>query len=70
MFVKQIDMKTALELAAKGVEIKALVPTGPGTGWESMEPDTLQNILADVMFFRNEPALERGILAPEKTDIK
>jgi len=35
-----------------------------------MEPDTLQNMLADVMFFRNEPALERGILAPEKTDIK
>lgn len=58
MFVKQIDMKEAFQLAAKGMEIKVLVPKGPGTGWISMEPDTLQNILADVLFFRSEPAME------------
>lgn len=57
MLVKQIDLKEALRLAAKGMEIKVLVPTGPGTGWESLEPDTLQNMLADVLFFRNEPGL-------------
>lgn len=58
MFVKQIDMKKAFELAARGNEVKVLVPTGPGTGWESMEPDTLQNMLADCLFFRQEPAME------------
>lgn len=58
MFVKQIDMKTAFELALKGIEVKTLVPTGPGSGWTSMEPDTLQNMLADVLFFRQEPAME------------
>lgn len=56
MFVKQIDMKEAFWLADKGIEVKVLVPTGPGNGWCSMEPDTLQNMLADVLFFRNEPA--------------
>lgn len=58
MFVKQIDMTEALRLAAQGQEIKVLVPTGPGAGWESLEPDTLKNMLADVLFFRNEPAMD------------
>ena len=58
MFVKQIDMKEAFRLADKGIEVKVLVPTGPGNGWCSMEPDTLQNMLADVLFFRNEPTME------------
>ncbi len=58
MFVKQIDMKTAFELASRGMEIKTMVPIGPGTGWMSMEPDTLQNMLSDVLFFRQEPAME------------
>mgnify|MGYP006883333548 CR=1 FL=1 len=31
MFVKQIDMKTAFELASKGMEIKTMVPIDPGT---------------------------------------
>lgn len=30
MFVKQIDMAKALELAAKGMEIKVLAPIGQG----------------------------------------
>ena len=57
MFVKQIDMKEAFRLADKGIEVKVLVPTGLGNGWLSMEPDTLQNMLAGVLFFRNEPAM-------------
>lgn len=57
MYIKQIDMAEAFRLAAKGTEIKTLVPTGPGSGWDSMMPDTLQNMLADVLFFRPEPAM-------------
>lgn len=34
MFVKQIDMAKALELAAKGMEIKVLAPIGQEGGWE------------------------------------
>lgn len=71
MFVKQIDMKEAFWLADKGIEVKVLVPTGPGNGWCSMEPDTLQNMLADVLFFRNEPAFAmesvEGTSEPEPT---
>ena len=62
MFVKQIDMAKALELAAKGMEIKVLAPIGQEGGWENLVPDTLQNILGGVMFFRTEPALKKGIL--------
>lgn len=58
MFVKQIDMKEAFRLAAAGREIKILVPRSGDGSWGSMLPDTLQNILADVMFFRQEPAME------------
>ena len=65
MFVKQIDMAKALELAAKGMEIKVLAPIGQEGGWENLVPDTLQNILGGVMFFRTEPALEKGILPVE-----
>ena len=65
MFVKQIDMAKALELAAKGREIKVLAPIGQEGGWENLVPDTLQNMLGGVMFFRTEPALEKGILPVE-----
>lgn len=58
MFVKQIDMEEAFWLADKGIEVKVLVPMEPGDGWTGMTPDTLQNMLADVLFFRNEPAME------------
>lgn len=36
MFVKQIDMEKALELAAKGMEIKVLAPIGQEDGWENL----------------------------------
>ena len=62
MFVKQIDMAKALELAAKGMEIKVLAPIGQEGGWENLVPDTLQNMLGGVMFFRQEPALEKEIV--------
>ena len=62
MFVKQIDMAKALELAAKGMEIKGLAPIGQEGGWENLAPDTLQHMLEGVMFFRQEPAMEKEIL--------
>ena len=62
MFVKQIDMEKALELAAKGMEIKVLAPIGQEDGWENLVPDTLQHMLEGVIFFRQEPALEKEIL--------
>ena len=62
MFVKQIGMEKALELAAKGMEIKVLAPIGQEGGWENLVPDTLQHMLEGVMFFRQEPALEKEIL--------
>ena len=62
MFVKQIDMEKALELAAKGMEIKVLAPIGQEDGWENLVPDTLQHMLERVMFFWQEPAMEKEIL--------
>lgn len=72
MFVKQVDMNEAFRLAIAGQEVKVLVPTGPGNGWACMEPDTLQNMLGDVMFFRQEPAavnpdFEAAVQAMENT---
>lgn len=58
MFAKQIDKKTALELAAKGKEVLVMVPAGKDSGWEGMTPDTLGHILEGCMFFRREPAME------------
>lgn len=65
MFVKQIDMAKALELAAKGMEIKVPAPIGQEGGWENLVPDTLQNMLEGVMFFRQEPAMEKEIFPVE-----
>lgn len=62
MFVKQIDMAKALELAAKGMEIKVLAPIGQEGSWENLVPDTLQHMLEGVIFFRQEPAMEKEIL--------
>ncbi len=62
MFVKQVDMNEAFRLAMAGKEVKVLVPAGPGNGWEGMVPDTLQNMLGDVMFFRQEPAMRASEL--------
>lgn len=60
MFIKQIDEKTALELAAKGREVMVLVPGEKEPKWESMMPDTLQKMLEGCLFFRREPAMEKG----------
>ena len=57
MFVKQIDLKTAFELAARGNEVLVLVPGGDGD-WANMQASTLQKELDGVMFFRREPAME------------
>ena len=62
MFIKQIDEKTALELAAKGREVMVLVPGEKEPKWESMMPDTLQKMLEGCLFFRREPAMEKEIV--------
>ncbi len=65
MFVKQIDIKNALELAAKGREIAIMAPKIPEPkAWTDYDPDTLQNLLAGCLFFRKEPALETAELTP------
>lgn len=73
MFVKQIDMKAALELAAKGREVMILVPGRKESGWNDMMPDTLQHMLEGCLFFRKEPAMEKelaGIAPPRKKTVK
>ena len=49
-----------MELAAKGREVMVLVPGEKEPKWESMMPDTLQKMLEGCMFFRREPAMEKG----------
>lgn len=67
MFIKQISKDEALQLASKGQDILIMVP-GEGDGsWNHMVPDTLQNLLAGLMFFRKEPALENQILEEDNT---
>lgn len=67
MFIKQISKEEALQLASKGQDIMIMVP-GEGDGsWSDMVPDTLQNLLAGLMFFRKEPALENSILEGNNT---
>lgn len=58
MFAKQIDKKTALELAAKGKKVLVMIPGGKDSGWEDMTPDSLEHMLEGCMFFRKEPAME------------
>ena len=59
MFVKQIDEKTALELAAKGKEVLVMAPiTTDPEKWIDYEPSTLGHMLEGCMFFRREPAME------------
>ena len=57
MFVKQIDLRTALRLAADGIEIKAMCEIVPDGDWEDMLPTTLQKLLEGCLFFRTEPAM-------------
>lgn len=64
MFVKQIDIKTALQLAAKGKEVLVAIPSSPDPdGWMDYERhDTLKNMLEGCMFFRKEPAMEAELM--------
>ena len=57
MFVKQIDMRRALELAAKGQEVLVLIPGDMDPDWKNMVPDTLNRMLEGCLFFRKEPAM-------------
>ena len=57
MFVKQIDLRTALRLAADGIEIKAMCEIVPDGDWEDMLPTTLQKLLEGCLFFRTEAAM-------------
>ena len=66
MFVKQITMEEALRLAANGNEVMTLVPGEEKSDWREMIPDTLQNMLSGVMFFRREPALEKPMIDLEE----
>lgn len=65
MFVKQIDAKTALELAVKGKDVLVMVPGEKDSGWEDMTPDTLQHMLDGCLFFRKEPAIEVDLVGEE-----
>lgn len=60
MFIKQIGLHEALRLAAEGKEVKVLVQAGQRDDWASIEPNTLENLLANVLFFRDEPAMEES----------
>ena len=67
MYIKQIDVKTALDLAIKGKTVMVLVPGEDDSSWKEMVPDTLQHMLEGCMFFRQEPAMEKD-LALEKNN--
>lgn len=65
MFVKQIDEKTALELAAKGKEVLVMAPiTTDPEKWIDYKPSTLEHMLEGCMFFRKEPAIEVEQIEP------
>lgn len=66
MFVKLITLEEALRLAANGNEVMTLVPGEEKSDWREMIPDTLQNMLSGVMFFRREPALEKPMIDLEE----
>lgn len=56
MFVKQISVSKALELAAKGREILVMEPaTSEPTKWTDYEPNTLSRMLDGCLFFGKEP---------------
>ena len=65
MFVKQIDKKTALELAAKGKKVLVMAPiTTDPEKWIDYEPNTLGHMLEGCLFFRREPAMEVELAVP------
>ena len=69
MFVKQIDEKTALQLAARGKEVLVMAPiTTDPEKWIDYEPNTLDHLLEDCMFFRREPAMEVELAESAETE--
>lgn len=68
MLVKQIDMRKALELAAKGQEVLVLIPSDKDQDWEGMVPDTLSRMLDGCLFFRREPAMEVELAGPAEIE--
>ncbi len=68
MYVKQIDQKAALELAARGKEVLVMVPAGKDSGWEGMMPGTLGHLLEGCLFFRREPAMEVELAGPAEIE--
>ena len=66
MFVKQINLKMALELAARGNEVLVLVPGADGD-WANMQAGTLQKMLDGVLFFRREPAMKLPLVEAEQS---
>lgn len=69
MFAKQIDKKTALELAAKGKEVLVMAPiTTDPEKWIDYEPNTLGHMLEGCLFFRREPAMEVELAGPAETE--
>lgn len=63
MNVKQIDMESALALAAHGREVLVMEPNAwPPERWEDYEPGTLAGMLEGCLFFRKVSAGERNLL--------
>ena len=58
MFVKQIDSKEALRLAAGGKEVMVMAPTVvEPKSWIDYETETLGHMLDGCLFFRREAAV-------------
>lgn len=69
MYVKQIDQKAALELAARGEEVLVMAPiTTDPEKWIDYEPNTLEHMLEGCMFFRKEPAMEVELAGPAEIE--
>ena len=63
--LKQIDEKTALQLAARGKEVLVMAPiTTDPEKWIDYEPNTLGHMLEGCLFFRREPAMEVELAVP------
>lgn len=52
--VKQITQDEALKLVTEGTEVMVMTPGTNGCDWKEMMPDTLQNLLSGLMYFRKE----------------
>ena len=67
--LKQIDEKTALQLAARGKEVLVMAPiTTDPEKWIDYESNTLGHMLEGCLFFRREPAMEVELAGPVETE--